>query len=343
MFASNDDSGGGRFGFILMPEFSMIAFASAVEPLRLTNRVCDAPVFGCLSYSMDGEAVIASNGMPVIVDGAIEDAEGLDAVFVCAGVDVHRYASKPLMARLRRLAQHGTAVGGICTGTLVLARAGLLEDHRCTIHWGNVDGLIEEFPHLDVTQELFELDRKRWTCSGGTAPLDMMLNLIAQRVSPPVAASIADELIYHRIREPGERQRMELRSRIGVAHTKLLEVVETMEGALEEPLSCTDLARDVGLSTRQLERLFRKYMGMTPTRYYLELRLKRARFLLQQTSLPILSVGLACGFVSASHFSKCYREHFQRTPSDERRPGGPGVVKVKALFDVADAVGKRPA
>ncbi len=326
----------------------MIAFASAVEPLRLTNRACEAPVFGCLSYSLDGEAVIASNGMPVAVDGTIEEAEGLDAVFVCGGVDVQRFASKPLMARLRRLAQHGTAIGGLCTGALILARAGLLDDHRCTVHWENTDGMVEEFPDLDVTQELFELDRKRWTCSGGTAPLDMMLNIIAQRVSPAVAATIADELIYHRIREAGERQRMELRSRIGVSHTKLLEVVEIMEAALEEPLSCADLARDVGLSTRQLERLFRKYMGMTPTRYYLELRLKRARFLLLQTSLPILSVALACGFVSASHFSKCYREHFQRTPSDERRPGGGigggiGATDITALFDVPGAAGKRPA
>jgi len=319
MFGAEPGKKTQQIGFFLVPEFSMIAFASAVEPLRLANRVSEDTLYTGSTYSFDGQPVTASNGIPVIVDGAIAEAEKLDIVFVCSGVHAHKYCDKGLLTRLRRMASHGTDIGALCTGTHILAKAGLLEDSRCTIHWENLTAFTEEFLDIDVTSELFEIDRNRYTCAGGTAAVDLMLNLIALHVGSNVAATIADEMIHHRIRDGHEAQRMELRSRLGVAHPKLLAVIQLMEENLEETLSCAELATSVGLSTRQLERLFRKYLNSAPTRYYVELRLKRARFLLRQTSLPILSVALAAGFVSASHFSKCYREHFNRTPSEERR------------------------
>jgi len=319
MFGAEPGKKTQHIGFFLVPEFSMIAFASAVEPLRLVNRVSEDTLYTGSTYSLDGQPVTASNGIPVIVDGTIAEAEKLDIVFVCSGIHAHKYCDKGLLTRLRRMASHGTDIGALCTGTHILAKAGLLEESRCTIHWENLTAFTEEFPDIDVTSELFEFDRNRYTCAGGTAAVDLMLNLIALQVGSNVAATVADEMIHHRIRDGHEAQRMELRSRLGVAHPKLLAVIQLMEENLEETLSCADLAASVGLSTRQLERLFRKYLKSAPTRYYVELRLKRARFLLRQTSLPILSVALAAGFVSASHFSKCYREHFNRTPSEERR------------------------
>lgn len=318
MFGENGNTRTHRVGFILVPEFSMIGFTSAVEPLRLANRVSGEPLYSGSVYSLDGEPVVASNGISLNVDGSIADAKNLHAVFVCAGLDAHLYCEKPLLNRLRHMASHGSGIGGICTATHILAKAGLLDDYNCTIHWENLIALTEEFPDLEVTSELFEIDRNRYTCAGGTAALDMMLNWISIQQGNHIAADVADEMLHHRIRDGNESQRMELRSRLGVAHPKLLAVVALMEDNLEEPLTCAGLARQVGLSTRQLERLFRKYMNNAPTRYYLELRLKRARFLLSQTSLPVLSIALAAGFVSASHFSKCYREYYKRTPSQER-------------------------
>ena len=241
-------------------------------------------------------------------------------VFVCAGVNVRDNTNKAILNLVRRLDRNGAIIGAICTGTYVMAAAGLLNGRRCTIHWENIDGLAEEFQDLDITNDLFEIDGNRVTCSGGTASLDMMLNLISHSHGAQLAAEISDQFIHDRIREPTDRQRMELRSRIGVSHPKLLAVVKIMEENLEEPLPQTTIARETGLSTRQLERLFRKYMSTTPTRYYLNLRLARARLLLRQTSMSILSVALACGFVSASHFSKCYRECYSRTPRAERIP-----------------------
>ena len=305
--------------FLLMPSFSMIAFSSAIEPLRLANRVFGQEMCTWRVLSPDGQPIAASNGIEVAAHGSYADLAGITAAVVCSGVDVQSFDHRDVIARLRGLASRGVPIGAVCTGTYVLAKAGLLDGHRCTIHWENHDSFAEQFPQLELTEELFEIDRTRFTCAGGTAAIDMMLALIARQQGQDVASGVTDQLIHHRMRDGDERQRMELRARLGVAHPKLINVVGEMERCIEQPLSCVDLAEGAGLSTRQLERLFRKYIGQAPTRYYLGLRLTRARQLLLQTSMPILSVGLACGFVSASHFSKCYSEHFARTPSQERR------------------------
>lgn len=309
-----------KVGFLLIPEFSMLAFSSAIEPLRAANRMSNDKLFEWVIASADSEPTAASNGVVVNVDGNPDTLQDCRLVFLCSGVHVKAYIEKPILNIARRLDRGGAIIGAICTGTHIMAAAGLLDDKRCTIHWENIDGLSEEFPMLEVTNELFEIDDTRITCSGGTASLDMMLYLISQVHGQKLAATVSDQFIHDRIRDPSDRQRMELRARLGVSHPKLLAVVEQMEKHLEEPLSQTELASMAHLSTRQLERLFRKYLNTTPTRYYLNLRLARARHLLRQTSMSILSVALACGFVSASHFSKCYRESYGRTPRAERAP-----------------------
>lgn len=308
-----------RIGFVLVPQFSMIAYASAIEALRHANYVSDRAIYKYETFSIDGQPVVASNGVVLQAECSVKDVEKLDIVFVCSGLDVQKNSDLGVVKHLRRLATHGSHVGAICTGAFILAQAGLLDGYRCTIHWENLSSFGEQFPEIEVIAELYEVDRTRYTCAGGTAALDLMLHLITNHAGHEVAAAVADQLIHHRIREGSEGQRMALRARLGVSHPKLLSVISSMEENLEYPVNCSELAQTVGLSTRQLERLFRKYLDQAPTRYYLKLRLDRARYLLLQTSMPILDVALACGFVSASHFSKCYREYFKRTPSEERR------------------------
>lgn len=307
-----------KVGFLLVPNFSMLAFASAIEPLRSANRMSEKNIFEWVIATEDGQPVMASNKVEVAANGDLDDLAECRMVFACSGLDVHQHARKEILNALRLVERRGAALGAICTGTWLLAAAGLLQGRRCTIHWENHDGLIEEFPDLEVTNDLFEIDGDRVTCSGGTASLDMMLHLISQAHGSALAKVVSEQFIHDRIREAHDRQRMELRSRLGVSHPKLLAVVAEMEANLEEPLPQTEIARRTALSTRQLERLFRKYLDTTPTRYYLNLRIARARQLLRQTSMSILSVALACGFVSASHFSKCYRETYGRTPRAER-------------------------
>ena len=306
-------------GFMLTEQFSMIAFTAAIEPLRLANRVSGKPLYAWQLYSASGLFAEASNGVEVKVDLAFKDARTLDMVVVCSGVDVQSIDHRTLVAVLRRLSKFGAAAGAVCTGAYVLAKAGLLDGYRSTIHWENRPGMQADFPELDIGEDLFEIDRDRFTCAGGVAAADMMLSLIKRDHGAVIAAAVTDQLIHHRLREASERQRIDLRTRLGVAHPKLLRVVSLMEQTIDRPLTMSAFAESVALSNRQLERLFWKHLGYPPSRHYLKLRLEHACQLLRQTALPILEVGMASGFNSASYFSQSYTEFFGHSPSAERK------------------------
>jgi AraC family transcriptional regulator, glycine betaine-responsive activator len=307
-----------RIGLFVVPQFAMMGFTSAIEPLRSANRLSGKRLYSWHIVSQDGRPVMASNGISVVPERSIQEPPAFTSLIVCAGLEGHLYDERPVFNWLRRLDRQGVAIGAISLGSYVLAKAGLLEGYRCTLHWENLDGFREAYPDIEVTGEIFEIDRNRFTCSGGIAALDMMLHLISRQHGHGLAAAVSDQFIHERIRDRHDRQRMALPARLGVRHPKLLAVIKRMEESLEEPVPRARLADGVKLSSRQLERLFRRYLARTPTRYYLELRLQRARTLLQQTDMPILDVALASGFVSASHFSKCYRELFKKTPRAER-------------------------
>jgi len=307
-----------QIGFLLVPDFSLIAFTAAVETLRLANRTSGQELYRWRMFTSDGQPVRCSSGIVLTPEGDLEAAERLQTVMVCSGVNVHRQEDKHLFSWLRRMDRRGADIGAICTGSDILARAGLLDGYRCTIHWENLAAFSERYPDIEATMELFEIDRNRFTCSGGTAAIDLVMNLISRQYGHELAASVADQFMHERIRDQHDQQRASLPARLGVRHPKLLAVIKLMENNLEEPLSRAELATAAGLSTRQLERLFRKYLNRSPARYYLELRLNKARLLLLQTNMSVIDVALACGFVSASHFSKCYRDFFGRTPRKER-------------------------
>ena len=309
--------------FALVPDYSFIAFSSAVEPLRMANRMRGEQLYRWRIVSVGGAPVTSSSGLFVQIDGDLGSVENADLVIVCAGEQVQRHVDKTCLAWLRRLAQRRIPLGAICTGAYLLARADLLGGYRCTIHWENLASLREEHPDITVTSELFEIDRDRYTCSGGVAPLDMMLNLIQAEHGSPLAVAISEEFICERIRGRNDRQRVPLKHHLGTSQPKLVEAISLMEANIEEPMSLDELSRHVGLSRRQLERLFQKHVRCVPTRYYLELRLARARQLLLQTTRPIVDIAFACGFVSAPHFSKCYRDRYSVPPREERRLGRP--------------------
>lgn len=308
-----------RYGFLLLPDFTMISLTACVEPLRMANRISGSPLYEYLLYSLDGKSVVASNGLSLQPVTALNFNESIDALFVCAGISLNKTWESALIRQLKPLIRRNVVIGAICTGSYLLARIGQLDGYRCTVHWENIIGMREEFPQLIISSELFELDRDRYTCSGGTAPMDMMLTLIRRQHGVELAAAISEQFICERIRGPNDRQRVPLRQRFGNSQPKLIEAVELMESNIEEPMGLDELAGHVGISRRQLERLFRKNLNCVPTRYYLELRLRRARELLLKTPRSIVDVAFSCGFVSPPHFSKCYREFFGGSPRDERR------------------------
>jgi len=313
-----------RFGFLLVPKFSMIAVSSAIEPLRMANRLSGEKLYEWPVITIDGENVYASNELTIPANYSIENAPPLDILFVCAGVEVSGVYSKELDKYLNRLARQHVKLGGLCTGTYLLARSGLVDGYKCTVHWENLASMREEFPKIQLTDELYEIDRERYTCAGGSAPIDMMLNLITESKGGKLSANISEQFMCDRIRGRHDRQRTPLQLHLGSGQPKLIEAVTLMEANIEEPMSVDELSTLVGVSRRQLERLFQKHLSCVPTRYYMNLRLNCARRLLLQTDKSVVDVSLACGFVSAPHFSKCYRDYFGIPPRDERklRPTG---------------------
>ncbi|WP_276714832.1 GlxA family transcriptional regulator [Pseudooceanicola nitratireducens] len=307
-----------HFVFVLLDNFSLLAFASALECLRIANRMASSPLYSWEVQSETGDNVTCSAGTTFASDTKLGELSRDDTVLVCAGLEVQKATTKPLMNWLRREARKGLRIGGLCTGAHVLAEAGLLDGKRATIHWENHDSFAEQYEDITLTKSVFVLDGNRMTTAGGTSSIDLMLKLIADRNGEELANSVADQLIYSSIRTDQDTQRLSVPTRIGVRHPKLSQVIQMMERNIEEPISPAILAKDVGMSTRQLERLFRRYLNRSPKRYYMELRLQKARNLLMQTDMSVINVALACGFSSPSHFSKCYRAQYQTTPYRER-------------------------
>lgn len=307
-----------EFAFLLLEKFSMIAFAAAIEPLRVANRMARKPLYSWRVITEDGVSAACSNGTKVMANSGFTDLDRDTMILICGGLDVNRTATKGVLTWLRKQARRGVALGAVCTGAHALARAGLLDGVRCTIHWENRESFREEFPDLKLTNHYFERDRNRWTCSGGTAAADMMMQMINEEQGRDLAAMVVDQLALTPLRSAADEQRLSVPARMGVRHPKLTTVIHRMEENIEEPISPVILASEVGMSTRQLERLFRRYLNRSPKRYYMELRLQQARSLLLQTDMSVINVALACGFTSPSHFSKCYRSHFDRTPYRER-------------------------
>ncbi|MFQ6023597.1 MAG: GlxA family transcriptional regulator [Acidiferrobacterales bacterium] len=309
-----------QIGFLLLPHFPLLSFSAAVEPLRLANRQTDQALYAWHLLTTDGNPVRSSSGIEIRPHAAITDVVSLDMLIVVAGAGSESYKDKHTLDQLKRYAARGCAMGALTLGTYLLARAGLLKGYRCTVHWEYLEAFREEFSQLKVTPEVFEIDRNRLTCSGGTAALDMTLCYMGLQRGWNLATEVADLFIHERIRDD-DTQRMPLRTRLGVSHPKLLHAIALMESSADKVLSRDELAKQVALSGRQLERLFQKYLGTTPKQYYLQFRLWRARNLLRQTTLPVIEVAVACGFSTASHFSKSYRDRFGITPREERVRG----------------------
>ncbi|GAA6207595.1 GlxA family transcriptional regulator [Cognatishimia sp. WU-CL00825] len=323
-FHKTDPEPARRFVFVLMNEFTMLSFSSAVECLRLANRMAGKDLYDWSLVSEGASSVTCSAGTSFAVQGDLGDIKRDETIMLCGGVNVQKATTQKLLGWLRRESRKGVLIGGLCTAAYTLAKAGLLEGRRVTIHWENHDGFVEEFADDDIelTKSVFVVDRNRMTTAGGMASIDLMLKLIADDYGEDLANSVADQLIYSSIRTDQDAQRLSVPTRIGVRHPKLSQVIQMMEKNIEEPVSPSDLAQMVGMSTRQLERLFRRYLDRSPKRYYMELRLQKARNLLMQTDMSVINVALACGFSSPSHFSKCYRSHYEVTPYRERGSRG---------------------
>src|ERR1700676_3205536 len=304
--------------FLLMPGFSLLDFAAIAEPLRSANRL-GGELYRWKVLSADGYPVKASNGMSMAVDGPLATLEAAAILYVVAAYDPLAHVDRTLKHWLKRQANAGITLGGVDTGAFVLAEAGLLQGFRVTVHWETIAAFIERYPELRTSHEIFEIDGQRITSAGGTASMDLMLELIARRHGRDLAIRVADQFVLGQIRPQKNLQRSPLGERYGVNNTKLLSAIAQMEQHIETPLAIDPLAANVGITRRQLERLFRTGMSESPAGFYLNLRLGRGRQLLQQTDLSVMEVSLACGFEFSFFFARCYKNRFQRPPRQDRR------------------------
>jgi AraC family carnitine catabolism transcriptional activator len=304
-----------RIGILLLPSFSHLTLASLTEPLFVANWLAERPLYRWHLLSLEGNAIDSSSGARMRVDDSIGTQDRFDAVFVMASFEPKRHAAnRALRAWLRRQARYGAELGGIETGSEVLAAAGMLDGHEVATHWDNLPGFQELYPDCRATSRLYTIDRGRLTCAGASAVLDMTIAWIASQHGPALASEIAQHLLL-RSRRPDEAQL----SAEAPGQPLLQRVLALMEQSIEEPLSCAALARRLRLSPRRLQRLFRRELSSTPSQQYRKLRLAKAHALLQQTDLPVTEIAFSAGFSSPAHFSRLYRRSFGRAPSADRR------------------------
>ncbi len=308
-----------HIGFLMMPEYTLSTFSNAVSVLRMANRLSGRELYRYSVFSIDGEPVVSSAGLELKMDGSFHTTVDMNVLIVCGGYNVKNYCDKPVIDALRSMDKNGIPLGAMCTGSYVLAAAGLLDGYRSTIHWENIASMREQFPKLNISSSLFVIDRDRYTCSGGISSIDLMLNLVASIHGHQLVQQISEQFTCDRVRTEKDPQRAPLQYLIGASQPRLVDAVVLMEANIEESLSLDEIAEYVGISRRQLERLFNRYLHCAPSRYYLELRLSRARLLLLQTSIPVIDVAISCGFSTAPHFSKCYSDLYGKPPSNERR------------------------
>lgn len=307
-----------RFGFLLVPNFSLIALGSAVDPLRLANMALGHQAYEYVTIGVRHEPIASSDGIRVLPDETIGQTSNFDTVFVIGPNPIPRVGYSEISRWLQRLASQGVVLGGIDTGAYYLAKAGLLKGYRCTIHWEDRDALLQEFPQLLVSSRIVEADRDRLTCSGGVSPLELM-TLVLRR--PPgsreLAQQVSDLLITYQ-RNPDETQSLPMRYRYANLPEALLDALEIMESNVEEPLTSAEIADYLKISRRQLERQFREYVGIAPSRKYLEIRLAKARLSVLRTNRRIDEIAMSCGFKTTAHFIERYRQVYSITPQSER-------------------------
>jgi len=307
-----------RIGFLLVPDFSMMCLLSAVEPLRVANRFAGGDAYRWHYFSATGGAVRASNGMPIMTEAGIDEVPDFPVVAVVASEDPFAGADARIYPWLRKLHRQGRDLGAFDTAPYLLAEAGLLSGRHVTLHWEVLDAFREAYPDVEARDVLFDVDGSIFTCSGGTAALDLVLALIGEHHSRELAVSVSEQFMHHELRQAGLHQRMPADRRAGTHNSTLVRAVEVMERNIEAPVSLAEIAAACELTKRQLDRLFTTHLGKPPLRHYIDIRLERARHLLSQTDMPVSEIGFACGFGSSAYFSRAYRRRYGYPPRAER-------------------------
>ncbi len=318
MFGDRPKSYPQKLTFLLVPGFSLFGFTSMLDALRHANRTAHQELYEWQLISEQGGLVSSSDALEIMTHSSLRDVPRCETLIICAGNSPQEQLTSALLGYIRQQASHGADIGCQDTAAYIAAAAGVMDGYRATMHWENLQSTAEAFPKVELVQELLVIDRKRFSCPGALSGLDMMLHLITTQHGNGLATVVADELIYTQKRAQSDPQRTTLQRRLDSRNPHLIEAVQLMERNMEEPLHIPEIARHIGISDRELERLFRHYLQQTPKAYYRDLRLDQARWMLQQSTDSVTSISVACGFASLSHFTRSYQQRFDKKPSQER-------------------------
>lgn len=308
-----------KVGFLLVDKFGLISYASVVEPFRAANSLSGRELYNWKTISLRDSIVQASNGDRFIVDATIKEECDFDIIFVCAGGSAVKFKDGEAFSWLRLQAARGARIAGVSGGTFLLARAGLLEGKRCTIHWEHIPAFREEFPELLIEDCVYVIDGRRMTCAGGSAGLDLALQLIASDHSQAMANAVSDWYIQHQSRDSTITQRLSVQARYGIQDAVLVHAIVIMEMNISQPIICDEIANRCNISLRQLQRLFAMKIGETASRFYKKVRLQYAAALLRETPLSVTEISIASGFANAAHFSRSFRLQYGISPRIARQ------------------------
>ncbi len=295
-----------------------MAFTATIEPLRAANQLSGKQLYTWKVYSPDGNNVPSRHNIEIVANTGIDTAANVEYLFVVAGDGAHAVHDPAVLHWLRSAASRNCMVGAVSSGPFILANAKLLDGYRCTIHWNDMPAFVEAFPELNTSYSLFEIDRNRLTCSGGTSAMDMMLSLVGDHHGADLASRVAVFFQHDRMRTSDDQQNMAERLALARKSPKLAEAVKLMSQNVEFPLKPVEIARRIGLSLRQLERLCHKYCHCTPQKFTMKIRIQHARSMLLETKMSVMQIAIATGFTTQSHFTKCFRDHYDITPQKMR-------------------------
>ncbi|WP_298566387.1 GlxA family transcriptional regulator [uncultured Aliiroseovarius sp.] len=308
--------------FVLLHNLSMLAFTSAIEALRIANQLTGKTLYRWTTMSEDGKSVRCSNGIEIGIDCALGDTPSNSRIFICSGVQPDLSTSAKVADWTRKQWRLGRTVGALCTGAYTLARAGILAGHKFTLHWENIAPFREHFPDLTPVEQLYTIDNRVMTCGGGAAATDLFLKLIYETHGPVLSQAVLNMCLHSVQRSETDRQQSSTSASIGVRNEKLVRIIAHFEEHLEDHVNLDIATEELGVSRRQMERLFRHHLNTTPKKYLQDLRLQRGRILLAETDMPVVDVAAACGYDSAAYFSKRFREAFGMSPHKFSAGGG---------------------
>ncbi len=314
-----------EFGFVLVPGYSLLALSCAIDVLRAANQDAGYTVYNWKLLSADDALVMSSSGLPLLCQplsqwhNEVVVAVKQRVIAICGGdtsLDYHNYQ---LTQWLSSASEQSMMMGSISDGAFIAAECGLFDNCRSTIHWKCLDNYREKFPQLDSRASILEIEGNRFSCAGGTASLDLFLHFVLKDIGSDAVSNIGYNYFHDNFRDSSDTQVWAHANRYANKNKMLNEALRLIALQLEEPLNIQDIAKQVGTTHRTLDRLFKRYIGLSPSSYIRQLRLSRAESLLVQTGMAVSDVGLACGFNSASLFGRHFKAHYKLTPLQFRQ------------------------